>query len=712
MWKPGAFIIISLCFVKAQIHLIDSRCYLAEGGSAENFLASEDAAVGSVLGTLGINGDPKTDISLSLREKDSPISIAPLSKNIILSKPLDKEGVEGPASVYVNVICDRRMSNDPSFLIPVNIRVTDVNDNSPAWIGAPYVVNISEVTIVGTRILQGIRALDMDQPGPYSTIEYQVLPGPQSKYVAFISPLEGTLVLKHELDYETLRNFTVVLRAQDQGVPPKYSDTTLTIFVLDADDQNPKFFQDVYHGTFQGNVVPSEIKFHTEPIKAIDQDSGLNASLTYSIVPSSHSTYFTIDSKTAALRLTKQLNISNPITLVVKATQLDNNDRYALSTVILSQLQSTAVSTIDKVSFMHSIYRLKIKENYNPGNTILKLIKGSMAWNVNLRILNDTELYWFSIDRNGDVKLSRWLDYETQPTHKFTVELNDGSNKEYAEVLVEVLDVNDWEPRFRKPHYTFKVRNRNFSTPLALGKVEAADGDVRDKITYSLRGDHANLFYIDSGGTVWLKYDVPDKMSFKLHLIATDTGFPPKSTSVPLSIEFDEVNESPIKWTTTTIGALTGVTVLCVLACLAVLTYFCRSSVNRTNRNVPMLISRSKATNKTSNIGIITANTRGSNSSISASASTIIAASLERDQDSYTTTIRDIVNRAQQPHKTVVRSSDMEQDSLTNSETGFHCSYPTTTQSGASWHQRSCMLGEKAPNDNDTNGENKLTVYF
>lgn len=97
---------------------------MAEGGSAENFLASEDAAVGSVLGTLGINGDPKTDISLSLREKDSPVTIAPLSKNIILSKPLDKEGLEGPASVYVNVICDRRMSNDPVRLKNLNLKIT------------------------------------------------------------------------------------------------------------------------------------------------------------------------------------------------------------------------------------------------------------------------------------------------------------------------------------------------------------------------------------------------------------------------------------------------------------------------------------------------------------------------------------------------------------------------------------------------------------
>lgn len=38
-----------------------------------------------------------------------------------------------------------------SFVIPVNIRVTDVNDNAPQWIGAPYSLPLSEVTVPGTR---------------------------------------------------------------------------------------------------------------------------------------------------------------------------------------------------------------------------------------------------------------------------------------------------------------------------------------------------------------------------------------------------------------------------------------------------------------------------------------------------------------------------------------------------------------------------------
>ena len=35
-------------------------------------------------------------------------------------------------------------------------------------------------TMVGSVVLQGIQALDADQPGPYSTVQYSILPGPYS----------------------------------------------------------------------------------------------------------------------------------------------------------------------------------------------------------------------------------------------------------------------------------------------------------------------------------------------------------------------------------------------------------------------------------------------------------------------------------------------------------------------------------------------------
>lgn len=105
-------------------------------------------------------------------------------------------------------------------------------------------MNISEVTVVGTRVLQGVHAVDNDQQGPFSTVKYSVLPGPNADYFDFENELEGTLVLRKSLDYETHNNFDVYIRAQDHGVPPNTADTVLTVHVIDADDQNPKFVDD------------------------------------------------------------------------------------------------------------------------------------------------------------------------------------------------------------------------------------------------------------------------------------------------------------------------------------------------------------------------------------------------------------------------------------------------------------------------------------
>lgn len=120
--------------------------------------------------------------------------ILPGTKNLTLRRKLDKEGIQGPSSVFVSLICERLLTLDPGFVIPINIRVTDANDNAPEFVNAPYVLNISEVTVVGTRVLQGVHAVDADQQGPFSTVRYSVLPGPHADFFEFENELEGTLV--------------------------------------------------------------------------------------------------------------------------------------------------------------------------------------------------------------------------------------------------------------------------------------------------------------------------------------------------------------------------------------------------------------------------------------------------------------------------------------------------------------------------------------
>lgn len=93
---------------------------------------------------------------------------------------LNAFSVSSPSWVKTILILFHKINVFQSFIIPVSVRVWDVNDNAPVWVGAPYKVRLSELTAVGSRILQGVRATDADQTGPHATIHYSVLDGPNA----------------------------------------------------------------------------------------------------------------------------------------------------------------------------------------------------------------------------------------------------------------------------------------------------------------------------------------------------------------------------------------------------------------------------------------------------------------------------------------------------------------------------------------------------
>lgn len=102
-------------------------------------------------------------------------------------------------------------------------------------------------------------------------------------------------------------------------------------------------------------------------------------------------------------------------------------------------------------------------------------------------------------------------------------------------VNVTVEDVNEWEPRFRYPHYEFFVAG----IPNELiGRIEAADGDRSDHLTLSLTGVNASQFFITPTGELRLRELGEYSGVATFDVLATDSGNPPRTSTVPVTVHF------------------------------------------------------------------------------------------------------------------------------------------------------------------------------
>lgn len=181
----------------------------------------------------------------------------------------------------------------------------------------------------------------------------------------------------------------------------------------------------------------------------------------------------------------------------------------------------------------------------------MSLPTNKAAESLSFKILDKEQSQFFKISSFGELILQKSLDYEKNIKHIFPVLVSDGVFKDKTEIIIEVVDVNDWEPRFRQGHYEFVISKQMLEKkmPVFLGNLEAADGDRSgEKITMRLKGPFASFFTIDSKGVLWLKGERPNVTMAHFLAIATDSGQPPRSSSVPVSVSFEKSSVAHATW--------------------------------------------------------------------------------------------------------------------------------------------------------------------
>lgn len=301
------------------------------------------------------------------------------------------------------------------------------------------------------------------------------------------------------------------------------------------------------------------------------------------------------------------------------------------------------------------------------GNRLLALPTNRPGRYLRYSILDNQQSEFFAIGTLGEIILQKSLDYEKTAKHSFNVMATDGSANATTEVNIDVMDVNDWEPRFRQNHYDFIVPMHTAASlstePIPLGKLEAADGDKNDRVNIMIRGAHSHYFFIDAEGMLWLKRHLPSNTTL-MHLIATatDTGVPPRSSSVPVTITMEGIALAHANWTPGILGAFGCIFGLFFIVIIGMSVYIYKQKKPKTkNRVHSQDHSIASASNLVTHEKVngnhlhsprlanpLNNNHDGSNSSLSAGASTILAASLEREaqrqrdreKENYTATVR------------------------------------------------------------------------
>ncbi|XP_008298083.1 protocadherin-20 [Stegastes partitus] len=230
-------------------------------------------------------------------------NIDSVTGQLSVSAPLDRE----QQGVHKLTVFARDSGSPPlESMATVFIRVLDQNDNAPVFLTPHFIFFIPENVPPFAQVGR-MEVKDPDE-GENGNTELHVV---NSSGPFFVDNTQGTLRTTTNLDRETKDCYELYLLASDHGHLVTLTSTArVTIFVEDINDNQPKVILPssnsscltVSPGTMAGTMVTK--------IYAIDEDSGLNSEITYSVVaPESvqNSSPFLVDSRSGNITLSHQL---------------------------------------------------------------------------------------------------------------------------------------------------------------------------------------------------------------------------------------------------------------------------------------------------------------------------------------------------------------------------------------------------------------------
>ncbi|KAM9578811.1 protocadherin-7 isoform 1-T2 [Guaruba guarouba] len=256
----------------------------------------------------GKNAEITYSLEASPLSSDAPggiFSIDPDSGDVLVQAVLDRE----QRDTYEFQVTARD-KGVPSLQgsTTVVVRVADRNDNEPRFMQDVFTFYVKE-NLQPNSPVGMVTVMDFDK-GRNAELSLSIQPGDrdhdQAASIFSIENDTGTIFSTVSFDREQQTSYTFKVKAVDGGEPPRSATATVSLFVMDENDNAPTV-------TFPSNssytVLPPSSNMRTvvATVAATDADTGLNADLNYSIIGGNPFKLFEIDPASGVVSLVGKL---------------------------------------------------------------------------------------------------------------------------------------------------------------------------------------------------------------------------------------------------------------------------------------------------------------------------------------------------------------------------------------------------------------------
>ena len=232
---------------------------------------------------------PNSVSSFSILNLNTPFGLraeTALTADVYVADPSQIDYDSGVREFNITVLA----TNEPAVAtdvtltstVTVLITVTDVNDNAPI-INQPYKFDIRENEAANT-LVGCISATDNDED-LNAALSYSIVDGSEniscSDNTPFSISSSGCLTTCETFDYENINSYTFTVRVCDGGSPMLCSERSITVNVIDLNDNPLVFAEDPFFVELPECAISGQ---EVLIVTSTDEDSDENSNATYEFV--------------------------------------------------------------------------------------------------------------------------------------------------------------------------------------------------------------------------------------------------------------------------------------------------------------------------------------------------------------------------------------------------------------------------------------------